>query len=84
MVGVVTWKCFLAGPERGEPPFPCVQCTFPELENLSKTSFIFFAQITTKNVPLVLLAQSAYFPVSSALLRWEVGEYLAEPVLLVR
>lgn len=55
------------------PPFLRVQSTFPELENLSKTSFIFFAQITTRNVPLVLVAQSACFPVSFALLRWERG-----------
>lgn len=55
------------------PIFPRVQSTFPELENLSKTSFIFFAQITTGNVPLVLLAQSACFPVSFALLRWGGG-----------
>lgn len=54
-----------------------MKCTFPELENLSKTSFTFFAQITTKHVPLVLLAQSAYFSVSFGLLRWEVGGALS-------
>lgn len=56
-----------------------------ELENLIlKTSLTFLLQITTKNVPVELLAKSPYFFVSFVLLRWELGEHLVEPLLLMR
>lgn len=77
---MVTWKYFLAGSDRGKPHHSRVRCTFPELENLSQTSFISFAQNTTKNVPLVLSAKSAYFSVSFALLRWEVEGALSRAI----